>query len=143
MTNLQDFLIGFSLKFSLQHTPKSWIEANFQKRECIKFVPSSKEEQRWVSIRGLSIIPLTILNLILPTMVISVSNQSVAKINWISCYCWKTEQRIFSNTYRLIRFMEIQNKNLEVTEHVPTLPSSTSELQAFCIMYESKYLIIK
>ncbi|XP_055688813.1 transient receptor potential cation channel trpm isoform X2 [Lutzomyia longipalpis] len=29
-----------------QHTPRSWIEANFQKRECIKFIPNPKDEER-------------------------------------------------------------------------------------------------
>ncbi|XP_059613216.1 transient receptor potential cation channel trpm isoform X3 [Phlebotomus argentipes] len=29
-----------------QHTPRSWIEANFQKRECIKFTPNPKDEER-------------------------------------------------------------------------------------------------
>lgn len=31
-----------------QHTPRSWIEANFSKRECIKFIPSPKDEEKWV-----------------------------------------------------------------------------------------------
>lgn len=31
-----------------QHTPRSWIEANFQKRECVKFIPSPKDEEKWV-----------------------------------------------------------------------------------------------
>ncbi|XP_017487092.1 PREDICTED: transient receptor potential cation channel trpm-like, partial [Rhagoletis zephyria] len=26
-----------------EHTPRSWIETNFQKRECIKFIPSKDE----------------------------------------------------------------------------------------------------
>ncbi|XP_037922702.1 transient receptor potential cation channel trpm isoform X4 [Hermetia illucens] len=29
-----------------RHTPRSWIETNFHKRECVKFVPSTKDETR-------------------------------------------------------------------------------------------------
>ncbi|XP_036218610.2 transient receptor potential cation channel trpm isoform X6 [Bactrocera oleae] len=29
-----------------EHTPRSWIETNFQKRECIKFIPCPKDETR-------------------------------------------------------------------------------------------------
>lgn len=35
------------LKFiHLQHTPRSWIEANFHKRECVKFIPSPKDVEK-------------------------------------------------------------------------------------------------
>ncbi|XP_050323310.1 transient receptor potential cation channel trpm isoform X5 [Bactrocera neohumeralis] len=29
-----------------EHTPRSWIETNFQKRECIKFIPCPKDETK-------------------------------------------------------------------------------------------------
>ncbi|XP_020712699.1 transient receptor potential cation channel trpm isoform X4 [Ceratitis capitata] len=29
-----------------EHTPRSWIETNFQKRECIKFIPCPKDESK-------------------------------------------------------------------------------------------------
>lgn len=32
----------------MQHSPRSWIEANFQKRDCVKFIPSLKDENKWV-----------------------------------------------------------------------------------------------
>ncbi|CAO1309963.1 unnamed protein product [Diamesa hyperborea] len=33
-------------KKRLKHTPRSWIEANFHKRECIKFIPSPKDVEK-------------------------------------------------------------------------------------------------
>ncbi|RZF35308.1 hypothetical protein LSTR_LSTR003748 [Laodelphax striatellus] len=33
---------------------RSWIEATFQKRECVRFIPSSKDEHRTVSVWQIS-----------------------------------------------------------------------------------------
>lgn len=53
LKSLSFFLLSFysilwmDLKSSThisQRTARSWIEANFQKRECIKFVPSPRNE---------------------------------------------------------------------------------------------------
>ncbi|KAG8245247.1 hypothetical protein J6590_005560 [Homalodisca vitripennis] len=34
----------------LQLAARSWIEATFQKRECVKFIPSPKDEHSWIKI---------------------------------------------------------------------------------------------
>lgn len=40
------FLMYCPFSLSPQHSPRSWIEANFQKRDCVKFIPSPKDDTK-------------------------------------------------------------------------------------------------
>lgn len=41
-------MVYFSLQFTFTNT--EWLEASFQKRECIKVIPSSKDPTRYVDV---------------------------------------------------------------------------------------------
>ncbi|XP_022218415.2 transient receptor potential cation channel trpm isoform X12 [Drosophila obscura] len=45
--NVRDLLrVHAASEHSKEHQPRSWIETNFQKRECIKFIPCPKDDTR-------------------------------------------------------------------------------------------------
>uniref|UniRef100_T1GKL4 Uncharacterized protein n=1 Tax=Megaselia scalaris TaxID=36166 RepID=T1GKL4_MEGSC len=45
--NVRDLLNSRANSVSkIEHQPRSWIETNFQKRDCVKFIPFPKDETR-------------------------------------------------------------------------------------------------